>query len=81
MASERDANAAREKHAKALEAIGAHAVAVDNIEHEGKRTFGVIAYVSTPPSKPPPETLAVTRGGKTVKVPLRVKTQPRFQAE
>ena len=81
MASERDANAARAAHDTALGAMGAHALAVDRIEHEGKQTFGVIAYVSSPPAKPMPPHLTFKRGSKTVRVPLKVVMQDQFRAE
>ena len=44
MATEKQANLAREKHLNFLGDIGAHAIAVDQIMQNGKKTFAVIAY-------------------------------------
>lgn len=70
MASEKEANRARDEHAEYLRRLGAHSIAVDEIERGGEKSFAVVAFVSQPPAGPIPETLEVTSGKRKLAVPL-----------
>jgi hypothetical protein len=80
MASEKAANLARARHAEALRLLGAHAIAVDTVRWQGKKTFGVVAYFE---HKPPrvPRTLEVTSGRKRLTVPVSARLMERFKPE
>jgi hypothetical protein len=80
MASQRAADAARTTHEAALKALGAHAIAVDVMQRNRKRTFGVIAYFETRPTNVP-KTLPVAINGRTVNVPVSVRIAPKFRIE
>ena len=80
MVSENDANLAREQHSEALTKMGAHAIAVDEIDHKGKKTFGVIAFAEKMP-KEAPEYLVAKKGDKSVNVPLKVQIAQKFRPE
>ena len=81
MASEKEANAAREEHSDYLRQLGAHAIAVDEVRRGGEKTFAVIAYCEEEPSGPVPKRLEVKRGRRTAEVPLVVKKMERFKPE
>ena len=70
VASEKEANRAREEHSEHLRRLGAHSIAVDEIGRGGGKSFAVVAYFSQQPAGPIPETLEVTSGGRTLFVPL-----------
>ena len=80
MATEREANLAREQHSDALRKMGAHAISVDIVKQKGEETFAVIAFVEKKPDDAP-KTLEVKRGNRTVKVPLAVRVAERYQPE
>lgn len=81
MASEKEANMAREQYSEFLRDLGAHAIAVDEIKRKGEKTFGVIAFVPEKPDKPIPDMLEVTSGKRTLKVPLAVRVEEKFKPE
>lgn len=81
MATEKDANKAREKHSDFLRSLGAHAILVDEIKRGGEKTFGVIAFVEEKPSEPPPSELEIESGGAKKKIPLAVRVTPMATLE
>ena len=81
MASEKEANLAREQHSKFLRDLGAHAIAVDEMKREGEKTFGVVAFVPEKPDRSVPDVLEITMGKRTLKVPLVVRVQEKFKPE
>lgn len=81
MASEKEANAAREQHSDFLRQLGAHAIAVDEVRRGGEKTFAVVAYFDHDPAAPVPKQLEIKRGKSTVSVPLAVKKSERFRPE
>jgi hypothetical protein len=80
MASEKEANLAREQHSDYLRALGAHGIAVDEVKQKGTKSFAVIAFFEEPPESVP-ETLEVKAGKKTKEVPLVARRMERFKAE
>jgi hypothetical protein len=80
MATEKEAELAREQHAEKLRKLGAHAIAVDEIKRRGGSTFVVVATFATKPGSVP-KTLSVASGRKTVEVPLVVQRGPKFRPE
>ena len=80
MATEKEANLAREQHADSLVQLGAHSIGVDEFVHEGKKTFGVVAYVDGDPASFPGH-LSVKHGKTTTLVPLKTKSASPFKAE
>ena len=80
MATERQANQAREHHSAFLRSLGAHAIAVDRIVRNGRRTFGVVAFFERAHRKLP-KTLAIKGGRTTVSVPLVARTMSRFRLD
>lgn len=73
MASEKEANLAREQHSDLLRKLGAHSIGVDEIKRKGEKGFAVIAFFEHQPSKKVPETLEVKGGAQTLAVPLVVE--------
>ena len=67
MANEREANLARAQHSDFLRSLGAHSIAVDEVEGKG---LGVVAFFDKKPPKEIPKTLEVKSGNRTVAVPL-----------
>lgn len=80
MATEKQANLAREQHSKVLRNLGAHAIAIDEIKRQGKKTFGVIAFFERKPAKIP-QTLEVKSGNRTLEVPLVARVSERYKLE
>lgn len=70
MASEREANRARDEHSDFLRRLGAHSVAVYEIEARGHKGFAVIAFFARKPEGPLPESLEITSGKRKLAVPL-----------
>ena len=70
MASEKEANRAREQHSDFLRQLGAHSIAVDEIKSRGEKSFAVVAFFARKPAEPLPETLEVTSGKRKLAVPL-----------
>jgi hypothetical protein len=80
MATEREANLAREEHSDFLRKLGAHAIAVDEVKRKGAGTFAVIASFEKKP-KEAPKTLEVRKGNRTLKVPLVVRVEEKYKLE
>jgi hypothetical protein len=80
MASEKEANLAREQHSDYLRDLGAHGIAVDEVQRKGQKSFAVIAFFEEPPDDLPKK-LEVKRGNQTYEVPLLAKVCERFKAE
>ncbi len=80
MATEKQANLAREKHSGYLDKMGAHAISVNEIIQKGKKTFAVVAYAEKQPENVP-DHLEIVVGNKTLKVPMRVKVAEKFKLE
>jgi hypothetical protein len=81
MATEKEANKAREEHSDYLTALGAHAILVDQIKRGGSKTFAVIAFCEREPAKPVPAELEIKSGGKKKKIPLAVRITPMAKLE
>lgn len=81
MASEREANLARELRSEFLRELGAHAIGVDEVRRGGEKTFAVVAYFEEKPAEPLPKTLEVKSGNRTFEVPLVLKVEEKFRPE
>jgi len=81
MATEEEAHLAREQHSDFLRESGAHAIAVDKIQHSEKETFGVIAFFEKQPSPAFPHSLEIEQDGHKKKVPLTTKIMSRAVLE
>jgi hypothetical protein len=68
MASEKEANLARERYSDFLRKHGAHAISVDQVRYR-ERTFVVVAFFAKKPANLP-TSLEVTSGKTNLKVPL-----------
>ena len=80
MATEKEANMAREKHLGYLDKMGAHAITVNEITQSGKKTFAVVAYAEKQPDNVP-DHLEIAVGNKTLNVPLVVTVASKFKLE
>ena len=80
MASEMEANAARDQHSEFLRRLGSHAIAVDEVSVKGEKTFAVVAHFA---EKPPnvPRSLEIRSGTRTLEVPLVARVTKKFRAE
>jgi len=76
-----EAHEAREKHSDYLQQVGAHAIGVDEIDHEGSQTFGVIAYFESEPNETIPDTLEIDQQGTKKRVPLMTVISSRASLE
>jgi hypothetical protein len=80
MATEKQANLAREEHSDLLAGLGAHAISVDENEDQGKKGYVVTAFVKEKTHKIP-ESLEIKSGKKTISVPVVVKVAENFKLE
>lgn len=80
MASEQQANRAREQHSDSLRELGAHAIAVDEINRGGRKTFAVVAFFEEKPGKIP-TALEIRSGGRALEIPLVARVTERFRPE
>ncbi len=80
MASEREANLAREQNSEFLRGLGAHAITVDQVKGKRDKTFAVVAYFQKKPDGVP-TTLEVKSGKRIVQVPLVARVAPKFKLE
>jgi hypothetical protein len=80
MATEKEANLARDQHADTLAELGAHSIGVDEFEFEGKKTFGVVAFVEKSTAGLPTH-LTIRSGKKETQVPLLAKIASPFKPE
>ncbi|HEX8351769.1 MAG TPA: hypothetical protein VF611_02515 [Pyrinomonadaceae bacterium] len=81
MATEKEANKAREKHSDFLRKLGAHSILVDKVGRGKKSTFGVIAFCEEEPSGSVPDELEIETGGEKKKVPFAVRVTPTATLE
>lgn len=81
MATEKEANQAREKHSDYLRKLGAHAILVDKVRRGKKDTFGVIAFCEKKPSELVPSELEIESGGEKKKIPFAVRVTPMATLE
>jgi hypothetical protein len=81
VASEKEANSAREHYSDLLRKLGAHSIAVDERKRDGEKSFAVIAFFDRKPSRDIPESLEVKSGKRTVDVPLVVEVMKMPSAE
>lgn len=80
MATEKQANLARERYSNSLHGMGAHAIAVDEIKRKGEKTFAVVAFFEHKPDNIP-QTLQVRTRKRTLEVPLVARVAERFKLE
>ena len=80
MATEKEANLAREQHSKTLLQLGAHSIGVDEFDDAGQKTFGVVAFMHKKPDNLPTH-LSVKSGNQTFTVPLIAKVITEFKPE
>jgi hypothetical protein len=80
MATEKEANKAREQFYSLFESMGIHSLGVDEVGKKGSGLFCVVAFVEKPNRKIPAElTIMISR--KKVMVPVRVELSRKFKAE
>lgn len=80
MASEKEADLAREQHSDFLFNLGAHGITIDEVKRKGETTFAVVALFEKKPDEIP-ETLKIQRGKKTLEVPLLARVTEKFKPE
>lgn len=80
MATEREANLAREQHSDSLRDMGAHAMIVDEVKRGGESTYAVVALFEKKPANAP-KVLEVVKGNSKVKVPLVVRAAKKFELD
>ncbi len=78
MATEKQAQLAKNKHLDFLDKMGAHSVLVDKINIDGKNTFAVLAYTDKK-LKNAPLHLQIESGKKILNVPLVVSVEEKFK--
>jgi hypothetical protein len=80
LASEKEADLAREQHSDFLVGLGAHGVTIDEVKRKGEKSFAVIALFEQKPDEVP-NNLEVQIGKKTLQVPLVAKVAEKFKPE
>jgi hypothetical protein len=81
VATEKEANKAREAHSKFLRESGAHGILVDKVKpSRGEDAYGVIAFYQELPDDLP-DALEIEIGGKKREVPLKAKVTPMATLE
>lgn len=81
VASEKEANLARQQHSDFLRRLGAHSIGVDKRKGKGETGFAVIAFFERKPSKTAPQTLETKSGQRTLAVPLVVEIMKKPSPE
>ena len=81
MATEKEANKAREEHSDFLRELGAHAILVDKVRRGKENTFGVIAFFEREPPESAPDELEIESGGGKKKVPFVARVAPMATLE
>ncbi len=81
VASEKEANLARQQHSDSLRRLGAHSIGVDKCKGKGAAGFAVIAFFERKPSKTVPQTLQTKSGQRTIAVPLVVEIMKKPSPE
>jgi hypothetical protein len=80
MASEKEADLAREQHSDFLLELGAHGITIDEVKRKGEKSFAVVAFFEQKPDEVP-DTLRVQIGKKTFEVPLIARISEKFRPE
>ena len=81
VATQKEANKAREAHSKFLRESGAHAILVDKIKRsQSEDAYGVIAFYQELPDDLP-DALEIEIRGKKREVPLKAKVTPMATLE
>jgi Cys-tRNA synthase (O-phospho-L-seryl-tRNA:Cys-tRNA synthase) len=80
MASEKEANLAREQHTDFLLNLGAHGITIDEVKRKGEKSFAVVAFFEQQPDEVP-DTLKVQSGKRTLEVPLVARVTEKFKPE
>jgi hypothetical protein len=78
--SEETARMARDMHFEHLQKLGAHTLAVDTIKGKNKNSYGIIAFVEDNNIKLP-NSVEVSKGNFTAKVPVVVEHSVKFKPE
>ena len=81
MATEKEANKAREKHSDFLRKLGCHSILVDKVKRGKESTFGVIGFCEKRPSGPLPDELEIESGGEKKKIPFALRITPMAKLE
>jgi hypothetical protein len=81
MATEKQANRARELHSDLLAQWGAHAIGVINGSRYGKRGFVLVAYVEQERNHRIPDKLKCNVGKDSFEVAVVTKPMERFSVE
>jgi len=81
MATEKEANLARQQHSNLLRQLGAHSIGVNESKRKGETGYTVIAYFERKPSKTIPQTLEIKSGQRKITVPLSVQIMKRPSPE
>lgn len=80
MATEKEADMAREQHSDFLLDLGAHGITIDEVKRKGEKSFAVVALFEEKPNEFP-DTLKVQRGKKTLEVPLVARVTEKFKPQ
>lgn len=80
VASEKDADLARQTHEAFLRDLGAHGITIDEIKRKGSKSFAVVALFENEPVQMP-DTLEIRKGKKTLTVPLVARVTEKFRPE
>ena len=80
MASEKEADLAREQHSDFLLRLGAHGITIDEVKRKGEKSFAVVALFEKKPEEVP-DTLTVHKGRRTLEVPLVARVTEKFRPE
>ena len=78
MASEKEADLAREQHSDFLFNLGAHGITIDEVKRKGEKSFAVVALFEEKPDEFP-DTLKVQHGKKTLEVPVVARVTEKFK--
>lgn len=81
LASEKEANLARQQHSDFLRRLGAHSIGVDKLKGKGETGFTVIAFFERKPAKTVPRTLETKNGQRTIAVPLAMEIMKKPSPE
>lgn len=82
MATEKEANKAREQHSDLLQSLGVHSIGVDLVGKKSAGKFAVIAYVDKQKhTKELPSELTILSGKKEIKVPVVPHVADQFKPE
>ena len=80
MASEKEANLAREQHSDFLRNLGAHGITIDEVKRKGAASFAVVAFFESKPDDVPSE-LEIKSGKEIRRVPLVARVTEKFKPE